>query len=205
MRRFTAALFLEDLAHERLVKALVNRLASENQASVDFRTFNARGGHGKAVSELKQFLDDLQKGNRLGFPDMIIVAIDANCKGLNDARKGIDRQIPPAFANITAYAIPDPHIERWMLLDPAAFKMALGTGCKAPDKKCDKDRYKVLLANAVQEAGITPLLGGLEHADDVVAYMDITAVKANDRSFKHFIDDLQGQFNRLSNLPVGTK
>ena len=202
MRSYTAALFLEDLAHERLVRSLVDRLANESGLSVTCRVFNARGGHGKTLSELKQFLNDLQKGVATGSPDIVIVAIDANCKGINKRRKEILEHIPDVFANITACAIPDPHIERWVLLDSAAFKAALGEGCKAPDKKCDKERYKVLLANAVQEAGVAPILGGLEHADSIVANMNINAVTANDKSFKHFIDELRVQFNRLKTREI---
>jgi hypothetical protein len=197
MRSYAAALFLEDLAHEWLVRSLVDRMASETGLSVTCRVFNARGGHGKTLSELEQFLTDLHKGVATGAPDIVVVAIDANCKGINKRRKEIHEHIPDVFVNITVCAIPDPHIERWMLLDSAAFKMALGEGCKAPDKKCDKDRYKMLLANAVQEAGIAPILGGLEHADSIVANMDINATMMADKSFKQFIDDLRVQFNRL--------
>ena len=32
-------------------------------------------------------------------------------------------------------AVPDPHVERWLLLDGAAFKAAVGHGCDAPDQK----------------------------------------------------------------------
>ena len=33
-------------------------------------------------------------------------------------------------------AIPEPHIERWLLLDGAASRAAVGKGCQAPDLKC---------------------------------------------------------------------
>ncbi len=55
---------------------------------------------------------------------------------------------------ITIYAIPDPHLERWLLLDSAAFKHVLGRGCSAPDQKCEKERYKQLLIQAILEAGL---------------------------------------------------
>ncbi len=47
-----------------------------------------------------------------------------------------------------------------------AFKAVLGRGSKAPDAKCEKQRYRQLLAQAVLEAGVQPLLGGVEYAED---------------------------------------
>jgi hypothetical protein len=55
--------------------------------------------------------------------------------------------------------VPDPHIERWLLLDSQAFKEVLHRGCSAPDQKCDRDRYKLLLDEAVRAAEVEPLLG----------------------------------------------
>lgn len=197
MSRPKIAFFLEDLAQERLITALVLRMAAESGLTVQYNVFNATGGKGRVLSELKRYLNDFEKGNKTGLPDVLIVAIDANCKGVNTRRKEIHAAIPESFSGLTVYAIPNPHIERWMLIDSAAFRMAMGKGCSAPKQKCDKDRYKILLANAVHEAGLVPLLGGLEHADTIVENMDINATMNADKSFKHFIDQLRNQFNRL--------
>jgi hypothetical protein len=97
-------------------------------------------------------------------------------------------------------AVPDPHIERWLLLDSAAFKAVLGRGCEAPDFKCDRDRYKKLLAQAVSKAGITPLIGGLEHARDIVDSMDFTRMtrKEGDKVLGQFLQELQKVFKDWS-------
>ena len=91
-------------------------------------------------------------------------------------------------------AIPDPHIERWLLLDGAAFKTVFGIGCDAPDQKCDRGRYKQRLIEAVHAAGTTPLLGGIEYAEDIVMAMDIDRASRLDRSFKRFVEDLRDAF-----------
>lgn len=91
-------------------------------------------------------------------------------------------------------AVPDPHIERWLLLDGEAFKAALGRGCDAPDRKCDRDRYKQRLIEAVRDAGAIPILSGLEHAEDIVRRMDVERTTRADRSFKRFVEDLRATF-----------
>jgi endonuclease YncB( thermonuclease family) len=79
------------------------------------------------------------------------------------------------------------------MLDGAAFKRVLGTGCQAPNQKCERDRYKRLLAEAVRGAGVVPVLGGIEYAEDLVAEMDI-AVARGDRSFDQFLSALHDVF-----------
>ena len=57
---------------------------------------------------------------------MIVVATDANCIGLQQRAKEIEAS---AAISPVVLAIPDPHIERWLLLDGAAFKSVFGKGC----------------------------------------------------------------------------
>lgn len=72
---------------------------------------------------------------------MVLAATDANCKGLNERAKEVaeqaGRQDVPAQI---AYAIPDPHIERWLLLDGAAFRAVFGKGCSPPDAETGPNR-----------------------------------------------------------------
>ena len=100
-----------------------------------------------------------------------------------------------------AHAIPDPHIERWLLVDSAAFKAVLGVGCEAPDPKCQRDRYKRLLREAIQKAGINPSLGGIEYAADIVAEMDFTHVPHPDESLAKFIAAATQQFRLVAAPP----
>lgn len=182
------ALFVEDYAHRQVVGALAKRLAHERGVAVELDWRNAVGGHGAVVREFNRYLHDLERqGGRQ--PDLIVVATDANCKGLNGRAKEFRGNQPPAPLLL---AIPDPHIERWLLLDGAAFRTALGRGCQAPDQKCLRDRYKRLLIKAVHEAGAIPNLGGVEFAEDIVREMDLARAAQADGSFGRFVEEFRG-------------
>ena len=184
------ALFVEDDAHQQVIGALVRRIAAEFNivARLDWR--GAVGGHGKVVTDLANYMRDLKRQGS-PWPDLIVAATDANCKGLNERGKEIGHLDAPAPVIL---AIPDPHIERWLLLDGAAFKAVFGTGCDAPDQKCDRGRYKQQLIEAIHTAGTTPLLGGIEYAEDIVKEMNIDRASRLDRSFKRFVEDLRDAF-----------
>lgn len=184
------ALFVEDFAHREIIGALVQRLAQDADIAVRLNWRNARHGHGKVVQEVKQYLDDLKR-QRNSAPDLLIVGTDANCKGLNERTKefkDLDAPAPMIFA------IPDPHIERWLLLDGAAFKAVFTKGCDAPDLKCCRDRYKERLIKEIFAAGITPSLGGIEFAQDLVKQMDIDRAAKADKSLDHFVNELRRVF-----------
>ena len=184
------ALFVEDYTHRQVIGALVQRIASECNISIRLDWRNAVGGHGKVASELDHYMRDLKRQGS-PWPDLIIVATDANCKGLNDRGKEISRPDAPAPLLL---AIPDLHIERWLLLDGSAFKTVFGKGCEAPDLKCDRGRYKHLLIEAVRAAGYLPNLGGIEYAEDIVHHMDIGRAARADRSFRRFVEHLNDTF-----------
>ena len=92
------------------------------------------------------------------------------------------------------FAVPDPHIERWLLLDGAAFKAVFGKGCDIPDQKCDRSRYREQLIEAIHATGTVPRLAGIEYAEDIVQEMDIERVAQLDRSFRRFTQDLRNTF-----------
>ena len=184
------ALFGEDHAHEQVIGALVRRVAGELGVEVRLDWRSATGGHARVVGELGGYLRDLRRQEG-PLPDLIVVAIDANCKGLNERTREVSGRDAPAPSVL---AIPDPHIERWLLLDGAAFRAVFGTGCDAPDLKCDRRRYKQLLIRAIVNAGVTPSLGGIEYAEDIVMHLDIVRVAQADRSFCRFVDELRSRF-----------
>ncbi len=189
-------LFTEDYGHEEFLKALVERLSRENNVPVKITPRNARGGYGKVVTELQIFLRDLEHA-REDLPDLLIVATDANCKRYANRRREIEK-INEKFKDFTVYAIPDPHIERWLLLDSAAFKTVLGNGCDKPDQKCSRDRFKQLLLKAMRNAGVIPPLGGVEYAEDIVNAMDLQRMENANASLGRFLKDLQSKFKEWS-------
>ena len=143
------------------------------------------------VQEFHSYLQDLtRQGDR---PDLIIVATDANCSGLNERAREIGRPDAPASL---IHAIPDPHIERWLLLDGAAFRSVFGRGCDAPDQKCSRDLYKQRLIEAIHATDVTPSLGGIEFAEDIVQAMNIERAMRADRSLERFVNDLRAAFRQ---------
>lgn len=187
-------LFGEDYGHEVYLRTLLNRLAAEYQVSLRVQVRSATRGHGHMLNELKAFLKELERG-RAALPDLFVVARDANCLGYTECVKQID-VAAAGYQGLLARAVPDPHVERWLLIDPQAFRQVLGRGCKAPDQKCDRDRYKQLLDEAVRAARVEPLLGGLEFAEDIVNVMNLNRAERADASFAHLLRDLRSSFQR---------
>lgn len=190
-------MILEDAAQEALLRPLVTRIAAEEGVALTIRIRSARGGFAKVLGQLSDLESECAKG-REATPDGVVAVVDANCKGFVARRKAVEAKAG-VLADRLIPAIPDPHIERWFLLDSYAFKQVLGRGCKAPDEKCEKDRYKRLLINAVIEAGIEPLLGGVEYARDLCAEMDLVKIALSDASFGHFRDALRNWLKQLKN------
>lgn len=91
-------------------------------------------------------------------------------------------------------AVPDPHIERWLLLDSSAFKHVFGRGCDAPDQKCERGRYKKQLTDNIVKTGIIPNFGGIEYMNEIVRAMDLEWVGQTDRSFGRLLSDLYAVF-----------
>ena len=83
--------------------------------------------------------------------------------------------------------IPEPHIERWLLLDSEAFKTVFGKGCPVPDQKCERGRYKNMLLNAIYQATMVSPLDAIERVDELVNAMDLQRMAQNDRSIQRFL------------------
>ena len=183
------ALFGEDYAHRQIVGALTRRVAVEVGVAVRLDWRSAVRGHARVRQELGFYLRDLT--NQGGpYPDLIVVASDANCQGLQQSI----REIAPRTERVPGtviLAIPDPHIERWLLLDGAAFRRVFGRGCNAPAYKCGRDEYKNLLAAAIHAAGITPAFGGIEFAEDIVQAIDLERAMQVDNSLRRFVEELR--------------
>ena len=186
------ALFVEDHAHQQVIEALLKRIAGKYGIEIRLQWRNAIGGHGRVNAELNDYIRDL-KGQGSPWPSLIIVATDANCHGLRERIRTI--RIPDIPVTVIL-AIPDPHIERWLLLDGAAFKAVFGRGCSAPDLKCSRNRYKRVLSEAIRATGRLPYFGGVEYAEDILHHMDIDRAAQMDTSFRRFVEDLRRIFRR---------
>lgn len=186
-------LFGEDAGHAVVLQALVERLATERRLDVRLHVRRARGGHGRMLTELAEFARHFERG-RQSLPDLLLIGRDANCQGYAETKQAVEKALG-GYPGPRVVAAPDPHVERWLLLDSAAFKKVLGKGCPAPDCKCEKDRYKRLLIQAIRAAGIKPLVGGIEYAEDLVKTMDLARVESADASLGRFLRDLRKHFN----------
>ena len=188
-------IFAEDFGHEVFLTALLSRLAKEQDVTISIIKRNASGGHGRVIREFREFLDDL-RDYKVALPDLIVVASDTNCQGLSERKSQILDKCDDLRNRVVVCALPDPHVERWLLLDSEAFKVVLGTGCKPPDHKCDKGRYKRLLREAVREAGSSPTIGGLEYSEDIVSAMNLSRVVKQDPSLKGLIEELSARLRQ---------
>lgn len=189
-------LFCEDSFHEKFIGSLLRRFGREYGVAVAPAFLSAQGGLSRMQGEFKDFLRDLAR-QRQPHPDSVIVVVDANCQGYHD-RKALmagEMERHPQFQRIVSYAIPDPYIERWMLVDPVAFQKVFGRGCTLPAMKCAKDEYKRLLRREIRASGIDAPLGGEEFAEDLVMAMDLGQVETREASFGLFLKSLKAQFN----------
>ncbi|HDL84901.1 MAG TPA: hypothetical protein ENH11_00960 [Candidatus Acetothermia bacterium] len=183
-------IFGEDYGHEVVAKTLLLRMAEAEDISIETSVRSCRGGYGRMMNELREFAEELKTG-RHQLPDLLLVATDADCKGITARTQEVMSCVPEELHCFTSCMIPDPHVERWLLLDSRAFKSVLGCGCQAPDAKCERHRYKKLLREAVTNAGVTPQLGGLEYAEDLVRTMDMDKVAQLDTSFRKSVSGIR--------------
>lgn len=168
----------------------------------DVRVRSARGGHGRALAEFDLFQRIYQSGALQGtaehaLPDMLIVAIDANCNKLQDAQRAVTDRISGEFRTRTIVATPDPHIERWYIADPENFAAVVGVQPQLEKRKCERDRYKRILAEAVAKAGHVSTLGGIEFAAELVEAMDLYRAGKAEPSLGAVVQNLSGRLKQL--------
>lgn len=190
-------LFVEDSAHEEFLKALAARLAREEGKSVAITPRSARGGHPRALGELGLYQTAVRSGmGGLKRPDLLIVAIDANCDRYAKVKMNVEATIDDSFKHLTVVACPDPHIERWYLTDPASFHTVVGATPRVGKKKCERDHYKRILARTIRAAGHPPTLGGIEFAREIVDAMDLYRAAKADKALKDFVQTARSAIRR---------
>jgi len=201
----TVGYFLEDVGQEKFLQALIERMAQEvglEDSLLLHDSRNATGGKGKAVTELRRFLHDVQRETETSF-DILVIAIDGNCQGYQGKHKQLlDIVNHSGYGRTVVYAVPDPHIERWYLEDAEALAQAVGAEIKpdTPRYKCEKGRYKNALREAINQAGVYPPLGGKEYAKDIAEVLDLYKVGKADAGFKHFEEELRDALKRLKRI-----
>ena len=192
-------IFVEDRAHEELLKPLLTRVAREEHIEVWPRVRSARGGHGRAIAEFKLYQRVVQSTLSNTSADLVVVAIDGNCSTFASARRRIQDDTDPTLRDRLVIACPDPHIERWYVADPQSFATIVGHRPRVSRKKCVRDHYKQVLASAIQRAGHPVMLGGIEFASELIEGMDLYRAGKSDSSLKAFLDDLRAKLRQVTN------
>jgi hypothetical protein len=197
--KYIIAYFLEDIGQEAIIPPLVRRLireAGKPAVNFDHRTLNARGG--RSISAYKDFLADAK--SKMHLPaDLLIVGSDGNCKGFATCRDEITAVAANPPYPIVVTAVPDPHVERWYLLDPSALSKAAGIPKMPalPAHKCEKNYYKHLLRSAFNNSPIVPLLGGTEYGPLVADEMDLYAASKVDHGLAEFVGGVKSWLKQL--------
>lgn len=193
--------FLEDRAQRQFIVALVEKIAESRNYNyrLEHNILSARGGS-RVIEECREFLIDCEQATDVD-TDFLVIAIDGNCMGYSERTKQIEEYVRPEnpFIDSIAFAIPDPHIERWYLYDQRAFRLA--TGVRPPDiptYKCEKGFYKNILRGRLREAGVRSLAGGPDLAEDIVSNIrSIDSLARQNADLRHFVDGLSRQLAKL--------
>lgn len=186
------AFFLEDIGHERFLTSLTTRIAAERGVRMEASVLNATGGSPRLDAEFEKFLKDYSARGTLDF-DLVVVAKDTDCRGVQTVIDEIERRVGrvrhPAR---TVVAAPEPHIECWYLADPSAIQRVLESPSlpAIPDSRCGRGRFKTRLSQTVRDAGVLPLLDGIEYAESIIEKMDLYQATKNVPSLARFVDDL---------------
>jgi hypothetical protein len=192
-------IFVGDVAQENLIKALFVRVARESGldlSRLEVQSPYSRGGG--SIMALKDYINDYGMETAA---DCFVLGSDGNCNGFVEKRKMLEKNLKKSNAlDRTILAIPDPHIERWYLIDSSALSYAVGcpVGNYSPKQKCDKGHYKNLLREAIQSVGVEPLQGGAEYGSEVGTNIDIFKASREDSGFKFFIQQVKDWASRKS-------
>jgi hypothetical protein len=186
--------FVEDGAQETFIQALVTRAGILAGCQTDLWSHDARVafGKGRVFRSLEFFLKDVIAG-RIGAPNLLVVAVDADCDALSTRTTVNQLIIRLDYGGPVLLAIPDPHVERWYMADQLALQVvARCPGLPAlPPARCRKDLFKNALRNAFRAGGVDPPLGGIEYAGDIVHKMDVFRARQNDSSLDRFFNEAQ--------------
>ncbi len=195
--------FLEDAAQEAIMPPLFGRLLRDGGVGperFEFRVLNSRGGD--SIGAYERFLKELAGGSQFA-ADALVVGSDGNCKGhavRREQLREIAKSNAPMVSIITA--VPDPHVERWYMIDPLALANAVGCPVVAavPAYKCAKDHYKQLLREAFLGSGVSPPLGGVEYGPECAYTMDLYAAGKEDAGLGDYViqvrDWIRHEFSR---------
>ena len=190
-RRLVVDLFCEDRGHEQFSRAMIRRLAEElGHRPPELRAVAARGGHGRAIQELKLW----QKIS--GRNDLLVVLIDANGEGWHRQRSNIVAAVAPVRRDALIVGCPDPHIEAWIAADLDAVHRVLGVRLQPPAKKKGTIDYKAWLGSALNASDAFGLTNPADIALDVLPALDLFRAGKASPSLHDFAETLRAALQR---------
>jgi hypothetical protein len=191
--KYRIIFFLEDTAQENFIIPLVERLIlGEGRIVNDYDLTISIASGGGSIRAYKEFVRAAKKRGNLE-ADVLVVGSDGNCNGFVKRKQQLlDASKSLPYAEVIS-AVPDPHIERWYLLDSQALARAADVPVQvvSPTVKCDKNRYKNLLKKAFTDQGVDPPMGGAEYGGLVARSMDLYKAGTFDHSLRDFIDQVR--------------
>lgn len=189
-------LYCEDTGHENFVRALVERMADECGTRALIETVSGRGGHGRAIAELRGWQRRARAGGVL-VPDLLVVVIDGNCAGWSEARRTVLEEIDGELFPRSVVGCPDPHIERWCIADPESFVEVIGRPPLPDPGKCERGVYKRLLRESIEASGQPIITNEMEFATELAAAMDLYRASKRLPALGHFVRELRAVFQAL--------
>lgn len=190
-------LIVEDAAQENVARALFRRLSFEEGVKISISK-SIMGGYGGVLTEIKGFQRALHKGAiPAGSPDLLLVLGDSNCHNFQERKRQITDIIDNTIFPFIAVGCPDPHIEKWLLIDSHALNMVFGVSLNISLDKCKRDYYKHELQRIVRQAGWPMTQEGIEYAQDIIEKIDFIQAERNDHSFKVFLSELRSIIKRF--------
>jgi len=185
----------EDIAQANFIKSLVHRILIKSGIDVNKVYEEVLPARGSKVDKVfKEYLRSFKKEKAWIDYDILIMTKDANRKGYHEVKQKLTpKQNKFVYPFSIVFALPDPHVERWYLLDGGAFCRAVG-GNSPPELQTlirKKGFYKARLGEALRNNGIKSTMGGAEYGDDIAREMNLEFTCGKDESFKGFIDDLE--------------
>ena len=85
------------------------------------------------------------------------------------------------------------------MIDMNALRQGSGLNIagEVPTYKCNKDRYKKLLREAFEQAGVKPPLGGAEYGPLIVEKLDLYTACRLDTGLNKFVEDFRSWLKQL--------
>jgi hypothetical protein len=194
--RLVLDLFCEDNGHEVFITNLV-RVMARALAVPDplVRPISARGGHGRAISELKTWQRSLRTG-AFERGDALLVVIDANSSGWRQMDRDIRAAIDPSLYPHVLVGCPDPHVEVWCAADPVAFQSLFSVAVPPAPARGGRLVYKQWLRTALEQGGAYVLGDPMDICLDLLPAMDLNRACRNDAALNHLVSDLRALLRR---------